>query len=301
MGGNVFNLAGPIKKEHIPPTLKEFYRELGVVFPSAKKYFKGMKLLGSTGKKAVSGDIDLALSANSVIKIEDWGLDREQVLSDFRLFKKRSKTATNKILIKKAIIVNMARKIDDKSKKISTDVKGSSSGTLFLAFPQLDENGEELGKHVQVDVNVGDLDWLTFSYYSKTYKGNIKGLHRTQLLVSLFTGKGYIFSHNYGVKNKKTQEVEASNPEEAVALLNKLYGTKLTNSTIADYFKVMNAVKKNISKSEQKDVLDRYLRILDITRVDIPYDLQSYWIKHKKRIGLTGKFLPDGSNLQNYV
>ena len=301
MGGNVFNLAGPIKKEHIEPTMKEFYRELGKVFPQAKKYFKGMKPLGSVGKKAVSGDIDLALDAKSVMKIEDWGLDREQVLEDFRTFKKRSKTATNKNLIKRAIIVNIARKIDAKSKRIATDVKGSSSGTLFMAFPQIDENGKELGKHVQVDVNVGDLDWLTFSYFSKSYEGNVKGLHRTQLLVSLFTGKGYTFSHNYGVKNKKTQEVEASNPEEAVALLNKLYGTKLTKSTIADYYKVMDAVKKSISKSEQTDVLDRYLRILDSTRADIPTDLQPYWIKHKKRIGLTGKFLPDSSNLQNYV
>jgi len=103
------------------------------------------------------------------------------------------------------------------------------------------------------------------------------------------------------VKNKKTQEVEAKNPEEAVALLNKLYGTKLTKSTISDYFKVMDAVKKSISKSERTDVLDRYLRILDSTRADIPNDLQPYWIKHKKRIGLTGKFLPDSSNLQNYV
>jgi len=187
MGGNVFNLAGPIKREYIEPTLKEFYRELGKVFPQAKKYFKGMKPLGSVGKKSVSGDIDLALDAKSVMKIEDWGLDREQVLEDFRIFKKRSRSATNKNLIKRAIIVNIARKIDSKSKTISTDVKGSASGTLFMAFPQINEDGKELGKHVQVDVNVGDLDWLTFSYFSKSYEGNVKGLHRTQLLVSLFT------------------------------------------------------------------------------------------------------------------
>lgn len=301
MGGNVFQTAGPIKKEHIEPTLKEFYRDLGKVFPQAKKHFKGMKPLGSTGKKAVSGDIDLALDAKSVMKVEDWGLDREQVLEDFRKFKKRARTATNKLLVKRAIIVNIARKIDAKSKRISTDVKGSASGTLFLAFPQIDEKGNEIGKHVQIDVNVGDLDWLTFSYFSKSYKGNVKGLHRTQLLVSLFTGKGYTFSHNYGVKNKATQEVVAKNPEEAVELLNKLYGTNLNKSTIADYYKIMDAIKKSLSKKEQRDVLDRYLRILDSTRADIPQELQPYWIKHKDRIGLTGKFLPDESNLQNYV
>jgi len=300
MGGNVFSLAGPIKKEHIKPTLKEFYKELGKVFPKAKKYFKGMKPLGSVGKKPVSGDIDLALSGSSVIKIEDWGLDRKQVLEDFRLFKKRSRSATNKQLIKKAIIVNIARKIDSKPTKISTDVKGSSSGTLFMAFPQIDEQGEELGKSVQVDVNVGDLDWLTFSYYSTTYKGNVKGLHRTQLLVSLFTEKGYTFSHNYGVKNKQSQEIVATNPEQAVDLLNRLYNIKFDSKSIQDYFKVIKLLKKGLSKKDLQSVLDRYLRILDITKADVPEDLHPYWIKNKDRIGLTGKYLPDNSALKNY-
>jgi len=284
MGGNVFSLAGPIKKEHIQPTMVEFYKELGKVFPKAKKYFKGIKPLGSVGKKAVSGDIDLALSGDSVLKIEDWGLDRQQVLDDFKTFKKRSRTATNKLLIKRAIIVNIAKKVNDKSNRILTDVKGSASGTLFMAFPQIDEQGNELAKHVQIDINVGELDWLTFSYFSTSYKGNVKGL-----------------SHNYGVKNKKTQEVEASNPDEAIALLNRLYNIKVDNSTIKDYFKLVKILTKGLSKSELRDVFDRYLKILDSTRADIPQDLQQYWIKHKDRIGLTGKFLPDSSNLQNYI
>jgi len=301
MGGNVFNAAGSIKKEDIEPTLQEFYNELGRVFPKAKKYFSGIKPLGSTGKKPVSGDIDLALAGESVIKIDDWGLDREQVLSDFRAFKKRSRTATNKLLIKRAIITNIAKKIDSKSNKILTDVKGSASGTLFMAFPQIDSNGKELGKHVQIDVNVGDMDWLTFSYYSKSYKDNVKGLHRTQLLVSLFVEKGYTFSHNYGVKNKATQKIEAKNPEQAVELLNKLYRTKLTKSSISDYFKVIAAIQQSLPKQELQSVLDRYLRILDNTKADVPANLQSYWIKNKDRIGLTGKYLPDTSQLKNYV
>lgn len=29
-------------------------------------------------------------------------------------------------------------------------------------------------KSVQIDINVGNLDWLNFSYYSNTYKDNVR-------------------------------------------------------------------------------------------------------------------------------
>ena len=43
-----------------------------------------------------------------------------------------------------------------------------------------------------------------------------------------------------------------------------------------------------------------YLKILESTRADIPGDLQEYWLAHKDEYGLTGKFLPDDSNLRKY-
>jgi hypothetical protein len=46
------------------------------------------------------------------------------------------------------------------------------------------------------------------------------------------------------------------------------------------------------------NVIQIYLKILDKTRVDIPDDLQEYWIQHKDELELTGKFLPDNSNLK---
>ena len=63
------------------------------------------------------------------------------------------------------------------------------------------------------------------------YKDNVKGLHRTQLLVALLANKGYTFSHTMGIKNKDTQEKVASTPEEAINLINKLYKTKLDSTT----------------------------------------------------------------------
>ena len=300
MGGNVFGNTAPIKKEDIKPTLLQFFKQFKQVFPKAEPFFREMKTLGSVGKKDYSGDIDLALSEKSFDNVEDWGLDRNHIMKLFEGFKKRARTSSDDQLMKRAVIVAIAEKIQQSSTDILVDVKGSSSGALFLMFPQYNTEGKELDDNVQIDINVGDVDWLEFSYYSNTYKGNVKGLHRTQLLVSLFSNKGYTFSHNYGVKNRDTQEIEASNPQQAIELLNKLYGLNLDRVTLGDYFKLMETLEAGLTPEELHKVYDIYLKILDSTRADIPEDLQAYWIENQDRLDLKGKFLPDNSNLIQY-
>jgi hypothetical protein len=300
MGGNVFDSTAPIKKEHIKPTLKEFLRQFKNIFPKAEPFFREMKTLGSVGKKDYSGDIDLALAGSSFDDINDWGLDEKHVQDLFQGFKKRARTSTDDQLMKRAVIVAVAQKILDADTEIIADIKGSGAGALFLLFPQYDETNQVVGQNVQIDINVGDVDWLSFAYHSATYAGNVKGLHRTQLMVSLFSHKGYIFSHNYGVKNRDTQEIVANNPQQAVDLLNSLYGLKLTRDTVGDYFKLMETLEAGLSKEDLYGVYDTYLRILDKTRCDIPEDLQEYWIQNQDRLALTGKFLPDNSNLIQY-
>ncbi len=130
--------------------------------------------------------------------------------------------------------------------------------------------------------------------------GNVKGLHRTQLLVSLFSHKGYTFSHNYGVKSKETQEIVANTPQQAIDLLNSSYGLDLDRDTIGDYFKLIEALEVGLSPEDLNAVYDTYLKILDSTRADIPEDLQAYWIENQERLGLKGRFLPDNSNLTQY-
>lgn len=299
-GGNVFESTSPIKKEYIQPTLTKFFEEFEDIFPKASIHFKGVKTLGSVGKKPMSGDIDLAISEDSFKKIEDWGLDEARVKEHFALFKKRSKTSTDEQLMKRAVIVVIAEKIKASDKDILVDVKGSSTGALFCQFPQYDESGNKTSMYVQIDINVGNVDWLMFAYYSATYKGNVKGLHRTQLLVSLFANKGYVFSHNYGVKDKKTQEIVATSPSQAIDLLNNLYKMSLTPENIGSYFDLMEEMKKSLSPAELNSVFDTYLKILDSTRADIPDELQQYWIDNQQRLDLKGKFLPEDSNLSQY-
>lgn len=300
MGGNVFDSTAPIKKEHIKPTLLKFFKEFKRIFPKAEPHFREMKTLGSVGKKDYSGDIDLALSGKSFDTLDDWGITQERVTDLFNLFKKRARTSTDEQLTKRAAIVAIAEKIQESNSEILVDIKGSSAGALFLLFPQYDETGQHVGDNVQIDINVGDVDWLEFAYYSNTYAGNVKGLHRTQLVVSLFSNKGYTFSHNYGVKNRETQEIEANTPQQAIDLLSKLYSTKLDRDILSDYFTLMEVINTKLSNKDRQQVLDTYMKILDSTRADIPEDLQQYWIDNQERLGLKGKFLPDNSNLIKY-
>jgi len=300
MGGNIFNSTKPIKKEHIKPTLLQFLKQFREIFPKAEPFFREMKTLGSVGKKDLSGDIDLALAGTSFDNIEDWGLNREYVNKLFEGFKKRARTSTEDQLMKRAVIVAIAQKIQESNTDILVDIKGSAAGALFLAFPQFDENNKQVGGNVQIDINVGDVDWLEFAYYSSSYTGNVKGLHRTQLMLAMFSNRGYTFSHNYGVKDKDTQEIVAKNPQEAINLLNKEYNLKLDRASISDYHQLIEALEKGLTPDELNSILDRFIKILDSTRADIPEDLQSYWIKNQERLGLKGKFLPDDSNLIKY-
>jgi len=301
MGGNIFDFTGPIKKENIKPTLLKFFTELKEIFPGAGSHFSQMKTLGSVGKKDMSGDIDLALSGQAFQDINDWGLDPQHVQNLFDGFKKRAKTSTDDQLMKRAVIVAIAQKIEEAGKNIAVDVKGSGAGALFLSFPPFGHTCHQLETAVHIDINVGDVDWLQFAYYSDSYQGNVKGLHRTQLMLSLFSNAGYTFSHNYGVKDKETQEIVASNPIQAIETLNKSYGFNLTSDILQNYFKLQEFLRSNLDKNTLSSIYDTFLKILDSTRADIPEDLQQYWIDNQQRLGLKGKFLPDDSKLKTYV
>lgn len=297
-GGNVWDNSSSIKKENIKPTLDKFKAEFTRLFPVAAKHFGGVRTLGSVGKKDVSGDIDLAIDKSAFQDTDDWGLDKEHLTELFAKFKKRARSASDEQLMKRAVITAISEIINDKSDLIKTDIKQSGAGTLFCQFPQYDANGQ-LDVSVQIDVNVGDIDWLTFAYYSDSYAGNVKGLHRTQLMLALFSYKGYTFSHNYGVKNRETQEIAAQDPKMAVELLNKEYkwASKIDEKTLSNYFKLQEFLRKNLGEEELNMIYNSYLKILDSTRCDIPEDLQAYWVKNQDVIGLTGKFLPATSNL----
>ena len=299
MGGFVFKESNvkSIKKENIKPTIDKFIESFVSLFPNSVNWFKPLTTLGSVGKKDISGDIDLGICEDYLDDLRYYDLDNNEINDLFIKFKRRARTATDSQLMKRAIIVSIANHINNKSNIIRADDKGSGSGALYCEFPQYDINGNKLGYNVQIDLNFGNIDWLKFAYYSDSYTDNVKGLHRTQLMLHMFSYKGYVFSHNYGVKNKETQVIEANTPNEAINLLNKLYDFELNEQTLQNYHKLQKFLKKYLSEKDLHGIYDIYLKTLDSTRCDIPEDLQQYWKENQERLSLTGKFLPENSKI----
>lgn len=306
MGGNIFRgKTQGIKKEYIEPTVAKYLAELGRVFPQKKDMFtkKYFKYIGSVGKKAVSGDIDFAIDISTIVdkrftdkSIQKWGLNPDEVKKQFEAYKKRAKTATDSEIMLRAVLKGIVTKINAYAENIHCDEKKITSGNIFGFFPQYNEQGDKLDYGVQMDWMVGKLDWLEFSYYSNVYDGNVKGLHRTQLVLSMFQNLGLSFNHTKGVSDKETGETIATNPKEAVEILEERYGIKLSKNTMNDYHKLIKIVN-NLPKADRDNIIATYFKILDSTRTDIPMDLQVEWKKRKSELGLSGKFLPDNSML----
>lgn len=309
-GGNVFaGRTTAIKMENIDPTLNAYFAELKSIFPKKAAIFNENHFvaLGSVRKKPTSGDIDLGVSATDILdqtmsdeSISEWGIDPAKVAAEFEQLKKRARTSTPEQLRMKAFLKILTQYINSHAPSLYTDEKKVTDGNIFGLFPQINEKGEHLGQGVQIDWMIGDLNWLKFSYYSAAYpKGsNVKGLHRTQLMLSAFQVAGMSFNHVSGVKDKATGQVIASDPNKALDVLGQALGFRITPSDAEDYYKLHKLFKTKMKPDDYNALINIYFKILDSTRADIPDDLQNEWRARKDSLGLTGKFLPDTSALK---
>jgi uncharacterized protein YfcZ (UPF0381/DUF406 family) len=306
MGGNIFKgKTSPIKKEYILPTVKEYFTELGRVFPQKKSFFnnKYYKFVGSVLKKDVSGDIDFAIDVSTIVdknftakSLAKWGLNKDEVEEQMLKYKKRARTATDSELMIRATMKGIVTKINAYAENIYCDEKKIGSGSIFGFFPQYNEAGEKLDTGVQMDWLIGNLELLEFSYYSTSYEGNVKGLHRTQLLLSMFNYYGYTFNHTKGLSDKETGEKLAIKPKEIMPYLEKKVGFKLSKNTTNDFFRLSETLDK-LPKKDRDGILNVFFKILSHTRADIPYNLQEDWKRLNKKYNYETKFLPDNSRL----
>jgi hypothetical protein len=309
-GGNVFaGKTTAIKKENIKFTLDAYFSELKSLFPNKASIFDEDHFhpLGSTYKKDESNDIDLGVSALDILdkemsdeSISQWGIDPAKVATEFTQLQKRARTSTPEQLRMKAFLKLLTLHINENAPTLYTDEKKVTDGNIFGLFPQIDGAGKHVGSGVQIDWMIGNLKWLKFSYHSAPYpKGsNVKGLHRTQLMLSAFQVAGLSFNHVTGVKDKDTGKVIAHDPDQALSILGQRLGFKISQADAEDYYRLHNLLKTKMKPSDYNTLLNVYFKILDSTRADIPDDMQDEWRQRKDLLGLTGKFLPDNSALK---
>tara|TARA_R110000744_G_scaffold62458_3_gene128871 strand:+ start:4504 stop:5508 length:1005 start_codon:yes stop_codon:yes gene_type:complete len=316
-GGNVFRNTDhdteDINLENIEPTLKNFVGALSTIFPQRKSTFINFlnkeNWLGSTGKKPKSGDVDLAYSMGNFLdggnpKLASWGINKEEFTTQYAKFAKRARTSTETQLKVKTMLHFIVLTINKAGTDLFASAKAIGGGALHLSYPVYNGQGEKSDKRAQFDIDSGDVEWLVFRYRSdsptNSKTNNVKGLHRGQLLLALFSVKGYTFGAIHGLVDKTTRKVVAPTPNDSIKLMNKEYGLELTADIVNNYEKLSPYLLQNLSTEDYDEVMTVYLKALDFTRADIPWDLQDYWIANQEKLGLKGKFLPADSKLIQY-
>jgi len=274
MGGNIFkNIATAIPRDRIEPTIKAYTKALGEIFPMKAHSLTFFKPVGSAGKKPVSGDLDLAIDWTHIVRsftsseLEKWGIEWDDWNDLYTKIHKRARTATYQMSKMRALLTLISAKITENNIDVNDRV---TAGNIFTCFEQYDESGST-GDYVQIDWMVGDIDWLQWSYYSHG-EINLKGLHRTQFLVALFSEIGYTFSHFSGIKEKKTSEWTITSPEDALQLLSEHYGM-VTHSQTQTFAQLHSWLLKADSEAYLR-VVSRYREILRIQKENIPNALR---------------------------
>ncbi len=273
MGGNIFkNIATAIPRDRVEPTIEAYTKALGEIFPMKAHSLSFFKPVGSAGKKPISGDLDLAIDWTHIVRsftgdeIGKWGIEWDDWNDLYTKIHKRARTATYEMSKMRALLTLISAKLTEKM-----DVNDRvTAGNIFTCFEQHDESGPT-GDFVQVDWMVGDIDWLQWSYYSHGEQG-LKGLHRTQFLVALFSEIGYTFSHFSGIKEKKTSEWTITSPEDALELLSEHYGMVTHSQT--QTFAQLHSWLLRADPASYFRVISRYREILRIQKENIPNVLQ---------------------------
>jgi len=283
MGGNHFKKdykVESIKREELKYVLDNFKKILNDIYEINEDDYT---LLGSTDKKSISGDIDFGLSRDWLVRmclLKDRSL---RVMNYYNEFEKRARTATEQDLLLRAY--NQVLVDELKKRNVIVDEK-AGIGQVFTLLKK------ENGNYVQLDILSGDLDLLKFMYYSKNYEGNLKGLHRTQLLISFSKYKGYTLSHIKGLIKDGKRITEPK-------MICKILG--LEYNKCYDFIDLLNEIQNNVSVEDLMEIMNIYFNILSHTRTDIPEVLQPLWKEMYKINNYKTDFLPENSKLQTFL
>ena len=158
-GGGAVGDVDRINQENVEATLKAISTK---IIKPLKITSKDIGILGSTGKKkprGSSGDIDIAIDANKVLRAN--AIQVADELFDF---------------------------IEGKAKKVSnTVVSNKGTGVISLQFPISNTDGKQKNKKVQLDLMIVDnLDLAKFNFWSPhEEQSKWKGIYRNIILSSM--------------------------------------------------------------------------------------------------------------------
>jgi hypothetical protein len=286
-GGNVFKNseydAQKILLNNIQPTVNKFAEDLGKLFPSKRISFKELtdknNWLGSTGRKPESGDVDLAYTSDNFFingkpDTKGWELDENEFDTLYEKLKKASRVATVEQIQIKALVQLIVKKINSNGGDLFASDKASGAGSIHFSYPQYTPSGEKLNTRAQLDLDIGDMDWLKFRFNSELPKEDpqIKGLHRGQLMLAMFAATGYTFKSGKGFVRKDTGEIIADKPQSAMEVFNNEYKPKapLTLEIINNYNKLMDYVKNNLKPEDKDATLNMFREALKRAEAYVP-------------------------------
>jgi hypothetical protein len=286
-GGNVFKNseydAQNILLNNIQPTVNKFAEDLGKLFPSKRISFKELtdknNWLGSTGRKPESGDVDLAYTSDNFFingkpDTKGWELDENEFNTLYEKLKKASRVATVEQIQIKALVQLIVKKINSNRGDLFASDKASGAGSIHFSYPQYTPSGEKLDTRAQLDLDIGDMDWLKFRFNSELPKEDpqIKGLHRGQLMLAMFAATGYTFKSGKGFVRKDTGEIIADKPQSAMEVFNDKYKPQapLTLEIINNYNKLMDYVKNNLKPEDKDATLNMFREALKRAEAYVP-------------------------------
>ena len=192
-GGNAFKddagtiLTKRINKADVLPTVQWLETVTGLELTD--------HMLGTTGKKETSGDLDLAVDANEVDKNE--------------------------------FAARLADYIDKQGGNPKDWIKKSGISVHF----KTPIKGDEKNGYVQADFMFGERDWLKWSMTGGREGSELKGSHRHIILASIAKARGMKWSYQNGLMNRETNEVITKDPNE---IAKKLLGQTATTKNLED-------------------------------------------------------------------
>jgi cytidyltransferase-like protein len=267
-----------IERENIAPTLDVFKKQI-----LSKIKHKSVKEIGSTGKKAVSGDIDVGFDTD--LSLDEIG----QKLSELGVEHKVNK----------------------------------GLGEVNCKFQQFGKDGKKLNKFVQIDLMVGPEAWTDFSYFSAgENETKYKGVYRAGAVLAIlksatekknkdgtvtyfsvspsrgiFQKRGKYVTGKTGAqefKAEKGQQEYISDPEKVVQLISKGTGVKWTLADIKTSFeKILEKAKASFDSKKFAEVKKYISDFITGIKMPMPSELNEEDKKPRKGIVHLEDMKPD--------